>query len=90
MMLFQKKKNPVLELQKQLDKERILMGKVLEDEKFETDDKIMFSLIERIFEAGKEEAVRLKLMDKIWWGFWGFIAGAFIVQLLFFTKIINP
>jgi len=89
-MLFQNKKNPVFELQKKLDKEKIMIGQIVEDDKFETNDKMVFGVIEKIYNFGKETVKKDKLTNKIFWAFCGFAGGCAIVLMLFFTRILKP
>jgi len=89
-MLFKKERNPVYELQKDLDKERVLLGYLDEEGKFETDDKIRYSLIEKIFNEGITNTKKVSKASKVMWGFWGFVGGACIMMILFFARILKP
>ena len=88
-MLFKTKINPVFELQKQLNEENVLLGYLDKENKFETDDKIKYTLIERIFNTGVSFIKKATLINKIMWMVWGFIAGAGLMTILFLLRIIK-
>ena len=88
-MLFKKEVNPVFELQKDLEKERILLGRIDETGKLETDDKMMYNLIEKIFDKGKKYYKKNNLISKIIWAACGFLGGSIFVTILSLLKIIK-
>ena len=89
-MLFKAKRNPVYELQKNLEKEKVLLGKIDENGQVETDDKIMYGIIEKIFEIGKDNTKKVGLKNKLIWGLIGLFIGTIGTLLLFYMRLLKP
>ena len=83
--MFKKlKKNPVFELQKKLLDQKIIMGFLEDDGKLETDDKIMYTITEIIYNEAAKEEKKNDTKIKFIFAALGLVAGIFFAMLLQF------
>jgi hypothetical protein len=66
-MFKQEKKNPVLELQKELENEgnKIVLGQVEDDGRVEVNDKLSYKIVEYIYNRGIDSKKKKSTMHKI-------------------------
>lgn len=74
-MFKKEKKNPVLEIEQELVKNKYLISRTTEDGIFETSEKIMFEVIEKIYNEGIKSVKGKNFQFYVMYGIAGLIIG---------------